>query len=143
MPRYAAEAVAEAVMKKSPGGSTFPYYYKGGEIHALKYGSLSDNAEKLIALMDAEEAFIKGMPNRRLRVWVDFYESSISERILDRFTEQIGSLGEQIVKLAIVGLSGRDRHRMKRALKKGELSVPCGFYADPEEAKTWLVDVSV
>lgn len=32
-------------MLKSPGGSLFPYYYKGGEIHCLKYGSKYKNEE--------------------------------------------------------------------------------------------------
>jgi hypothetical protein len=32
---------------KSPGGSLFPYYYKGGEIHCLKYGNKYKDHEKL------------------------------------------------------------------------------------------------
>jgi hypothetical protein len=27
------------MMSGSPGGSLCPYYYKGGELHPLKYGS--------------------------------------------------------------------------------------------------------
>lgn len=43
---------------RSPGGSTYPYYYKGGEIHCLKYGSKYKNHEKLFELMKLEEEFI-------------------------------------------------------------------------------------
>ena len=55
----------------SPGGSTFPYYYKGGEIHCLKYGGFFTDQEAVLTVMRAEEEFIT-QPNRQLRVWVDF-----------------------------------------------------------------------
>jgi hypothetical protein len=59
------------VSVKSPGGSMFPYYYKGGEIHCLKYGSMYKDGERLFKLMKEEEAFIIEA-NRKLKIWVDF-----------------------------------------------------------------------
>ena len=38
----------------SPGGSTFPYYYKGGEIHCLKFGGFLADEEALLTVMHAE-----------------------------------------------------------------------------------------
>ncbi|OBR65212.1 hypothetical protein A7K91_00620 [Paenibacillus oryzae] len=55
---------------KSPGGSIFPYYYKGGEIHCL---------------------------------------------------------------------SGMNQWRLKRRIKQAGIIQNISFYADPEDAKTWLI----
>ena len=57
-------------MIKSPGGSLFPYYYKGGEIHCLKYGSKYKKYEELFELMRLEEEFIF-KANKKLRIWID------------------------------------------------------------------------
>ncbi|MNC44420.1 hypothetical protein D3C75_933250 [compost metagenome] len=77
---------------KSPGGSIFPYFYKNGELHCLKYGS--------------------------------FYED-----------------GEPLLRLALVGMSHRDKRRWERLLREQEtgLTFPAGYYSDPEMAKTWLI----
>jgi hypothetical protein len=42
---------------KSPGGSIFPYFYKNGELHCLKYGSFYEYEEALVQLMKKEEEF--------------------------------------------------------------------------------------
>lgn len=76
---------------KSPGGSLFPYYYKGGELHCLKYGSFHTNADALFMLMKAEEDFITSR-NRQLNIWVDFYETKLTTSVLIKFAENIGHL---------------------------------------------------
>jgi len=126
---------------KSPGGSTYPYYYKGGEIHGLKYGSFFGDEQRLFAVMDAEESFIRQRPARLFRAWVDFYETAITDNVMAKFVKHTQSIGGQLVKLAIVGCSAKDRSRIKKAMKKSdpELAERCAFYDDPEEAKTWLV----
>ncbi len=125
---------------ESPGGSMFPYYYKGGELYCLKYGSFFADEDSLIALMKAEEDFISRR-NQQLRIWVDFYETQLTNRVAVEFMESICRLRHHIVKLALVGCSARDRWRLKRLIKKTEQlrSVPLKFFSDPEEAKTWLV----
>lgn len=62
---------------KSPGGSEYPYYYKGGEIHCLKYGSKYKEHDKLFKLMRLEADFIKQI-NKKQRIWIDLYKTSIS-----------------------------------------------------------------
>ncbi|SDE92934.1 hypothetical protein SAMN04488689_10314 [Paenibacillus sp. cl6col] len=89
---------------KSPGGSIFPYYYKGGEIHCLKYGSHYSDTEKLFELMKQEEEFILHT-NRRLKIWVDFYKTTITEQVLQQFIAHITNLHARIDKLSIVGLT--------------------------------------
>ena len=39
------------MLKTSPSGSLCPYYYMGGELHPLKYGSHFDRKEELLAVM--------------------------------------------------------------------------------------------
>ena len=118
----------------------FPYYYKGGELHALKYGSFFERESDLFAIMQAEEDFIR-KPNRRLRIWVDFYETNLTENVLTRFLENISHLEAHIIKLAIVGFSSNDKRNLKHLSKKTgiAITVPLRYFSDPEDAKTWLV----
>lgn len=126
--------------QKSPGGSLFPYYYKGDEIHCLKYGGFLANEEALLALMKAEEDFII-KTNHPLRIWVDFYETNRTDEVLVQFVENIGHLSNSMIKLAIVGFSFFDKIRFRKFAKKLgiKFSMPIKFFSDPEDAKTWLV----
>lgn len=125
---------------KSPGGSLFPYYYKGGELHCLKYGSFHSNAEALFTLMKEEESFITSK-NRRLNIWVDFYETQITDSVLIKFVENISRLQNHTIKIAIVGFSFWDKWRFRQTMKKNTdpSSFLIKYYDDPEVAKTWLV----
>ena len=127
------------MLTKSPGGSVFPYYYKGGEIHALKYGSFFNDEEKLFELMEAERVFIQQRPSQRLRIWTDFYETAVTDKVLEKYIDNIFSLSNQIIKLAVVGLRGTDERKLKGLLKKNDSFPPYKFFKDPEDAKTWLV----
>lgn len=126
------------IMMKSPGGSTFPYYYKGGEIHCLKYGNKYKDEQALLQLMQKEEEFIVQV-NRRLKIWVDFDKTSFTPSVCNAFIQNIINLNHHIDKLSVVGLSGFHRWRLKREIRKAKLKVIISFYLDPEEAKTWLV----
>lgn len=131
------------IMIKSPGGSTFPYYYKGGEIHCLHYGSFFSDEEGLLALIKEEEAFI-AKQNRQLLIWVDFYETKLTDKALKGFAESMYRLRPHIIKLAIVGCSFGDKRRLCRLNKQSgsKLPKPTQFFSDPEDAKTWLVSES-
>jgi hypothetical protein len=123
---------------KSPGGSIFPYYYKGGEIHCLKYGSKYSNEDILFKLMKQEEEFIV-KTNRKLKIWVDFYETSITDRVLQEFINNIKNLNKYIDKLSVVGLTRFNIWRLKRRIKRSGIKLKITFYINPEEAKTWLI----
>jgi hypothetical protein len=129
--------------KISPGGSRFPYYYKGGEIHCLKYGSFHADEEALLAVMKAEEIFIAN-PNQQLLVWVDFYETKLTHEVLSEFSESMNRLRPHIIKLAIVGCSVWDQYRLYLLSREAgrELPTALKFFSDPEVAKTWLVSES-
>jgi len=83
--------------------------------------------------------------NRRLNIWVDFYETQLTDAVVVEFLGSVRRLSTKIVKLAIVGCSTRDRRRMDRWGKKieQEIAVPVRCFSDPEDAKTWLVGKSL
>jgi hypothetical protein len=124
----------------SPGGSTFPYYYKNGELHCLKYGSFFTNESGLLDLMKEEEAFLS-KPHIKIPVWVDFYETKLTDLILEEFLQSMDRLQSHITKLALVGMSSRDKQRYHRVEKKLgiKFSIAVKFFNNPEVAKGWLV----
>jgi len=125
---------------KSPGGSTFPYFYKGGEVHCLKYGSFFGNEGKLFEVMHAEEEFVK-RTNKKLRIWVDFYDTKATATVLNEFVESLKRIEPHIFKLTIVGLSFLAKRRLNRRLKAQGAAKVYGvkYFVDPEDAKSWLV----
>lgn len=125
---------------KSPGGSIFPYFYKNGELHCLKYGSFYEYEEALVQLMKKEEEFLLGQP-KRLPVWVDLYKTKLSPQVLEALLGNLDTLQSRILRLALVGMSFGDKRKWERLLRdRGNgFSFAIRHYSDPEEAKTWLV----
>ena len=128
------------VLQKSPGGSIYPYYYKGGALFGLHFGSFFKDEAALLARMRAEEEFISNSV-RQTPLWIDFYETRLTDTILTEFTNSILRNQAHITKLAIVGCSFKDKRRLMNLGKKSgrEFPMPVRFFSDPEEAKTWLV----
>jgi hypothetical protein len=127
-------------MRKSPGGSTFPYYYKGGELHCLHFGSFFADEPSLLARIAAEREFV--LRNvERMPVWMDLYETELTGRVHAGLAAMIHATGERITKLAIVGCPASGRRRLSRAFEKEgvETGPPLRYFDDPEAAKSWLV----
>lgn len=126
--------------KRSPGGSIFPYPYKGGELFGLHLASFGTDEDALISRMTAEEAFFIKQ-NRSIGLWIDFYESKLTDRVISEFLEFLQHTGNQVLKLGLVGCSGKDQRRINKHLKEnGHFeSLPVRYFNDPEDAKTWLV----
>jgi hypothetical protein len=127
-------------IKNSPGGSYFPYYYKGGELFGLHLGSFGADEEGVIARMKAEEIFFI-QQNRSIGMWIDFYHTKLTDRVIGEFIEVMEYMSNRVLKLGLVGCSLMDRRRINRHIKKaGCLStLPVKYFDDPEDAKTWLV----
>jgi hypothetical protein len=127
-------------LKKSPGGSIFPYYYKNGELFGAHFGSFFDNEAGLIQLIQAETDFFLDQ-HRQLPYWVDLYESRLTEAVLTEFLRSMNRLAGCITRLAIVGCYARDRRRFEKVAREKDLqlSIPFRYFSDPEVAKTWLV----
>ncbi len=127
-------------LKESPGGSLFPYPYKGGELFGLHFGSFGADEDALVSRMKAEEIFFIEQ-NRRIGLWIDFYETKLSDRVIGEFIEFLQHTRARIVKLGLVGCSSTDQRRLNRRIKEaGDLvGLAVRYYGDPEDAKTWLV----
>ena len=130
-------------LQKSPGGSIFPYYYKGGALFGLHYGSFFKDEEALLARMRAEEEFISNSI-RQTPLRVDFYETRLTDTVLNEFSSSILRNQGHITKLAIVGCSFKNKRRLMKLGKKfgWEFPMPVKFFSDPEDTKTWLMSES-
>jgi hypothetical protein len=128
------------VVQKSPGGSIFPYYFKGGELFGLHLGSFAEDENGVIALMKAEGEFILAQ-HRKMGLWIDFYETKLTPRVIAALVEMVVQVRPRITKLGIVGCSWLSKRRINREMRsRAELGgLPLKFTGDPEEAKTWLV----
>jgi hypothetical protein len=126
--------------QQSPGGSNFPYYYRGGELFGLHLGSYFSNEEGVIAMMKAEEIFFTKQ-NRKMGLWMDFYQTKLTDRVISEFIEMLKHTHSRITKLGIVGCSFRDKWKMNKLIKQTEClsALPVRYFDDPEDAKTWLV----
>jgi hypothetical protein len=127
-------------IQTSPGGSLFPYYYKDGELFCLHFGSYFSDEDGVIAMMKAEEEFVTEH-HRPMGIWIDFYETKLTDRVIQEFIEMLKHIKSQTTKLGIVGCSFITWWKMNRLIKKSELlsSLPVKYFDDPEAAKTWLV----
>ncbi len=126
--------------QKSPGGSLFPYYYKNGELFGLHLGSFFSDEDGVIDLMKAEAAFLT-QQHRQMGLWIDFYETKLTNKVIKEFVEMIEQMRPKITRLGIVGASLLAQWKINRLITKTEslVSLPVRYFEDPEEAKTWLV----
>lgn len=118
----------------------FPYPYKSGELFGLHMGSFGRDEEAFIARLRAEAVFFKEQ-NRSLPVWMDLYQTRLTDRIIGELIEFLRTTGSRTLKLGLVGCSAADRRRINRRLKESAdlAAVPVKYFSDPEDAKTWLV----
>ena len=124
----------------SPGGSLFPYYYKNGELFCLHFGSYFSDEDGVIAMMKAEEEFFT-KKHRPIGIWIDLYETKLTDRVMRELIEMLTHIAYQTTKLGIVGCSLMNRWKIKRRIGKTEAlsSLPVKYFDNPEVAKTWLV----
>jgi len=127
-------------IQKSPSGAMFPYYFKNGELFGLHLGSYFLDEDGVIAMMKAEETFF-AKQHRQMGLWIDFYETKLTDRVIQEFVEMLKQMKPRLTKLGIVGASFLARWKISRLIKKTDslTSLPVKYYEDPEEAKTWLV----
>ncbi len=127
-------------IQKSPSGALFPYYYKNGELFGMHLGSYFSDEEGVIAMMKAEAEFSEKQ-HRRLGLWIDFYETKLTDRVIHEFVRMIERMRPKVTKLGIVGAPAIARWKINRLIKKTDslASLPVKYFEDPEVAKTWLV----
>ncbi len=127
-------------MPTSPGGSLFPYYYKGGELFGLHLGNYFADEDRVIAMMKAEQAFFT-QQNRTMGMWIDFYHTKLTSRVIGEFVEFLLCTRNRVSRLGLVGCTWQGRLKINGLLKKTQAlsSLQVRYFSDPEDAKTWLV----
>ncbi len=127
---------------QSPSGSACPYYFMGGELHPLKYGSFFSDRARLLEVMKAEEEFILRSPGQRnRRIWIDLYETRLDGEAARALAAHLQAIEHKILKLCFVGCSFFGAVRLRRRLAElgFEAAKNARFFRDPEEAKKWLI----
>ncbi len=106
----------------------------------MHLGSYFSDEEGITAMMKAEAAF-SAQQHRQMGLWIDFYETKLTDRVIAGFIEMFKQMRPRVTKLGIVGAPFLARRKINRLIKKTEalVSLPVKYYEDPEEAKTWLV----
>lgn len=91
-------------------------------------------------MMKAEAEF-SARQHRRLGLWIDFYETKLTNRVIREFIEMLKQMQPRLTKLGIVGAPILARWKINRLIGKTDSlsKLPVKYYEDPEEAKTWLV----
>ncbi|PYG89735.1 hypothetical protein LY28_00328 [Ruminiclostridium sufflavum DSM 19573] len=130
------------MLKKSPSGSLCPYYYRGGELHPLHYGSYHDDMDKLSRVIDAEEVFIlsTSSPGGR-HVWIDLYENNFTDSMIIKLSQHIVNISPKVSKMALVGCSKKVFNKIIKQLYDMDcnLAGQIKLFDDPEISKDWLV----
>ena len=129
-------------LNRSPSGSICPYYYMGGELHPLKYGSYSTDKDKLFDVMKAEEEFILKSPGQNnRRIWIDLYETKLDYEVISALVLHIKTIRHKIFKLCFVGCTFFDRSKIRKQIGENHIDIAeqIKFFSDPEKAKQWLV----
>jgi hypothetical protein len=127
-------------VKQSPGGSIFPYYYKGGELFGLHLGSFGADEDGVISRMKAEQVFFLEQ-NHGIDLWMDFYQTRLTDTVIGELIEMLEHIHTRMLKIGLVGCSFMERWRINRLIKKTKSlsKLPVRYFDDPEDAKTWLV----
>lgn len=126
----------------SPSGANCPYYFKGGILRPLKYGSFFDDMDALKDMIMKEEDFIlHKQPSDKRCILLDLYETNITAEMVKYLVEHIIRISYKIWKLAIVGCNRKVQKLILKQLKvkKSHLYSQILFHTDMETAKDWLV----
>ena len=130
------------MLKKSPSGSLCPYYYRGGELQPLHYGSYRDDMDRLSEIIDAEENFILSStsPSGR-RVWIDLYETNLTDSMIIKLSQHIAIISPKVSKMALVGCSKKTFNKITNYLRNAgcNLARQIKLFDDTEVSKDWLV----
>ena len=128
------------MLTKSPSGALSPYYYKGGQIHGMHYGSYLDDMEALSKMMLEEERFVMRSPGGR-RILIDLYETNLTKAMLSEMVNHIERMSSRIIKLAFAGNDKGVFRKINNLLLKSKSLDRSQLYFcnDMEDGKTWLV----
>ena len=130
------------MLLKSPSGSTCPYYYMGNELHPLHYGSYFNDKKNLFKIIKEEEEFIlksSGINNRL--IWIDLYETTLDDEVINFLIEHFCTINHKILKLCLIGCSSKTQKKITSEIKKKDINLvnKVKYFSEPEKGKMWLV----
>ena len=128
------------MLKYSPSGSLDTYYFNGGILNPIHYGSYFHNMDAFCRIMEAEEAHIMATRKTR-RINVDMYETYLTPVVRQMLCEHFARISSRITKLGIYGADAATQNALKKHLVKcGYLGAgQLWFHRDPEVLKAWTV----
>lgn len=128
------------MLKYAPSGSLDTYYFNGGILNPIHYGSYFNDMEAFCRMMEAEEAHIMASRQTR-RINVDMYETHLTAEVRRLLCGHFARMASRITKLGIYGADAATRRALKKHLVKGG-HLGAGqlwFHDDPEVLKAWTV----
>jgi hypothetical protein len=102
----------------------------------MHLGSFKNDEAGVIERIKAEEVFFFRQ-RKKMGLWIDFFHTELSGRVMEEFGRFVLHAGEYISRLAMARVPFVSRLKFSKCLKGN--SIPIRYYSDPEEAKSWLV----
>lgn len=128
------------MLQYSPSGSLDTYYFMGGILNPIHYGSYFNDMDAFCDIMAAEEAHILASRKTR-RINVDLYETNLTPAVRQKLCQHFARISSRITKLGIYGADAATRRALKKHLIKGGClgAGQLWFHRDPEVLKAWTV----
>ena len=112
----------------------FPY--NGGEIWIENLDGMYGYEELVLCKLDGDiKSFTR--PSSTSYICFVFYETIVTEHIIDAVKRSVLECGKRFVKIAFVGLDKKSKRRLKNELKGKGFVV--NFLEGLEDAKQWLL----
>ena len=117
---------------------SFALPYAGGMIWCEELDALGDHEDLVREKFDRELQAI-ARPSSPSRVALHLQNTLVSDALARRFAEGLTGAGQAVMRLAIVGLSGKSLRAMRAALAAVHPTFATAYFTDYEKAKGWLV----
>ena len=115
---------------------SFAIPYNGGEIRIENLDGMYGYEELVLCKLDGDiKSFTR--PSSSSYICFVFYETIVTEHIIDAVKRSVLECGKRFVKIAFVGLDKKSKRRLKNELKGKGFVV--NFLEGLEDAKQWLL----
>lgn len=110
------------------------------ELHCCHLDGYKGNNEALLdRLLLIGDYFSNNPKGRRYRIWYNVDDSNLTNDTIEKIAKGISDIGENIIKLAFIGMNNRCKIYFNRLLAKSSFDKPIQHFKDAELAKNWLV----
>lgn len=114
---------------------SFVLPYRGGEIWFEHLDGIYEYEELVLSKLDSDtKLFIR--PSSPSYICFVFFETTVTEKIIDAVKMSILECGKRFTKIAFVGLDNKSKRRLKSELKGKGFAI--NFLEGLEDAKQWF-----